>query len=160
MAAAALVVAVLALIVSVVSVGYTHRQTRAAEDQAETARTQDRRERSPKITIRLEKAVLAPDDSAVYYVRNNGPQDLDSVVVHRPRPEDGIHYPVAPRGRNYADAAELGSMQIGQECAFVLCMGVAEVVPEFRVRIESRSGVDEWADSYLLDSPRFDLGIY
>ncbi|WP_456695105.1 hypothetical protein [Aeromicrobium sp. P5_D10] len=160
MAWAALVVAILALIVSIISVAYTHRQTRATEGQAEAARSQDRRERRPEISVRLEKAVSAPDNSAVYYLRNNGPQDLDSVVVHRPRPDDDITYPVARRGTAYGDEADLGPIQIGQELAFVLCMGVSEVVPEFRVRVECRRGEDTWPSSHLLESPRFYLGIY
>ena len=34
----------------------------------------------------------------IYRVRNDGPQDLDSVTIHRPRPPDRITYPIAVTG--------------------------------------------------------------
>lgn len=64
-------------------------------------------------------------------------QYLDSVVVYRPRPPDGNTYRIAWTGRNNGwedDEVDVGPLALGQETCITLCCGVAEDLPEFRVR--------------------------
>lgn len=61
------------------SVTYTRRATRAAQSKAQS---KDRRDRTPVVVVELEKSVFENDDSETYLVRNDGPQELESVVIH------------------------------------------------------------------------------
>lgn len=92
---------------------------------------------------------------AIYRVRNDGPQDLDSVVIHRPVTDDRITYPIAVTGEDYAEnGIELGPLALGQEARFTLCCGGAQQPPEFRVRVDTKAGQDSWADVSLLPAAR------
>ena len=72
---------------------------------------------------------------ALYRVTNEGPADLDSVVVHRPilgDVEGRIVHPVAPTGAEYDDEAEIGPIAMGTYGCFMLRLGSGLVLPEFR----------------------------
>lgn len=156
----AIVIAVLALGVSFWSVIYTRRATHAGEVQADIAKRVDRRDRKPVLDVMLPDTVNDGVTSALYWIRNDGPQDLDSLVVVRPATEDRIRYPVALMGGEFGDEAELGPLAMGQRAGLMLRIGPADELPEFRVRIKTRAGEDTWEETRLLDDPRFHLGAY
>jgi hypothetical protein len=116
----------------------------------------ERRERTPELAILLDDPVRAPNDTVIYRVRNDGPQDLSSVTIFRPRPPDQITYPIAKTGEGgYAeDEITYGPLALTQELRFTFCCGAADKVPEFRVRIECSSGDDHWELSGILPNPR------
>ena len=135
------------------------RSAAAASRSAAAAESSGRRARPPQLAILLSDHVLAPNDKVIYRVRNDGPQDLDGVVVHPPRPPDRITYPIAITGAGWADdEIGLGPLAMTQETRFTLCCGTARDVPEFRVVIECRAGTDEWLLTQLLPPPRGSQG--
>ena len=153
MVVAAFIVSVIALLVAGASAVY-------ARIQATAAKNADLRARRPILGVSLHEAVSSGEDSAVFYVGNQGLEDLDSVVVYRPVTADGVQYPVARIGTEFGDQAELGPLGIRAKQGFVLSIGAGETLPEFRVRIRCRVGKDTWEDAHVLDDPRFHLGVY
>lgn len=162
-------IAILALIVSVVGAWYAKKSAdssklsaEAATESAEAAKqsaaadlAEDHRARTPDIKIKVEKKTSHTGTSAIYVVRNDGPQDLDSVVVHRPRPANGITYGIAVTGAtDFQDEADLGPLPLAQEARFTLSFGSAPKLPEFRVRIVCRRGDEEWHLTQLLGKGR------
>jgi hypothetical protein len=153
MTAAALAVATLALVVSILSVAYTRRATHAQE-------AEDRRARLPKLNITSEYDSDENATSTIYTVRNDGPDDLDSVVVHRPRPPDGITYPIAVVSHDWADdTIELGPLALTQETKFILCTGRGWP-HAFRVRIDCQRDRDKWTLTEELEQPQRGAGVY
>jgi hypothetical protein len=106
------------------------------------------------VAIGLIHPALSPSDKAIYRVRNDGPQDLWALSIHRPRPPDRITYPLAITGLGYADDEITFSLKIGEYKEITLCCGAADQLPEFRVRIECESGPDRWALTQMLPPPR------
>ena len=153
---AALLVSVISAIVTFIARGDALRSAQASERSASIAEAADHRARVPQIDVLLSQSAPVPTDRVIYQVRNNGPQDLDDIIVYRPRPSDRITYPVAITGSGgwAADEIHLGSIALGLEARFTLCCGVAEDLPEFRVRIECCSGEESWTITCLLPPPR------
>jgi hypothetical protein len=157
-----LTVAILALVVSGVGTWYAWRSARASEVSAEAAKAsaksaaaEDRRARTPQIVVTVDARAAHDGDVATYAIRNDGPQDLDSVVVHRPAPPDGIRYPVAATGQtDWQDTAEVGPLGLTQVGHFSLSCGSARKLPTFRVKIVCRAGNDQWELIRELDFPR------
>lgn len=150
----ALVVSVLALAASGASVVYTRRQAHAAEQKTMLALAEDRRAREPTLSLSVHPATH-DGSHAIYSVRNDGPQDLDSVVVCKPRPDDGINYPVAATGSTgWEDEAQIGPLALTQIGRFTLSIGTASSLPEFSVEIVCRAGDDEWRQVHQLAYPR------
>ena len=164
-------IGIAALLVSVVSAVFTflawwssnrsaaasERSAAAADRSAAAAESSDRREREPILSISLDHPVPAPADLVIYRVRNDGPQDLASVVIYRPQPPDRITYPLAVTGDTAGWAANeiaLGPLAVTREAKFTFCCGSAVELPEFRVRIECKSGPDTWTLSRVLPPPR------
>lgn len=153
-----------ALVVSIVAAFFAYRSwkasdrsARAADRSASAAESADRLEREPKLPLWLDRPAPAPVDRVIYQIRNDGPQDLSSVVIYRPRPEDGIKYPLAVTGdpASWADdQIDLGPLKVTEQAKFTLCCGGARHLPEFRVRLECKSGSDEWVLSQPLPPPR------
>lgn len=158
---AALVVSIIALVLSGVSLIYSRlsakasdRSALASERSAEAAVAAERRARTPSLAI-TRGSVGRKDDLVIYTVRNDGPQDLSAVRVYRPRPADGITYPIAVTGENFAeDGIDLGPLPLNAEGRFTLACGTAAELPEFRVRIQCETGSDRWTLTALLDPPR------
>lgn len=156
--------AIAALVVSVVSAGGTalgvrhaKRSAGASDRSALAAEAIDRRARTPKLAIVLDNPAPAPNDRVIYRLRNEGPQDLDSIVVYRPKPPDGIVYPIAWTGRSNGwvdDDVDVGPVAMGQETRITLCCGAAADLPEFSVRIECQAAADSWMLLEALPSPR------
>jgi hypothetical protein len=150
--AIALVLSSVAVAVSVASALYTRRQAHAAAGA-------ERRALTPILTVTLEEKVDSTANTAIYRIRNDGPQDLDELSVHPPRTEDGIRYPVAPVGNEWPEDPEtkalFGPLPMGQSARFYLAVGVREEVPEFRIRVEAQRGSDTWEQVILLEPPRF-----
>lgn len=129
----------------------------ASARSARVAEATDRRGRQPQIKVTRGTAAAYPIENVIYTVRNDGPQALDDVVIHRPRPRspDGIIYPIGVTGEPYADdEIHLGPMPLTGEVRFTLCCGGAEHLPQYRVHIQFYAGSDEWESSYLLPDPR------
>ncbi len=167
LAIAALTVAAVAAVFSGLSWAEVKRSAHAAEGSAgaaersaKVAEAADRRARTPQLTIILDNPVEAPGDRAIYRVRNDGPRDLDALIVSRPRPPDdpgGIKYPFAVTGGTQGwadDEITLGPIPMGQEVRFTLCCSAAVELPEFRVRMACRAEDDIWTLNELLPSPR------
>lgn len=148
--------AVAALVLSLASVVVAVRSEVSSRRSSAAAQAADRRARTPVLDIVVLADAGSQGDRAIYRIRNDGPQDLDEVRVHRPEPPDRIVYPVASTGAggDWSDVAELGPLRLTQEARFTLCCGAAENLPEFRVRVECRAGVDRWDVVAPLDSPR------
>lgn len=146
---------IIAILVAVASAVFAYQARRAAERSANAAEAADRREREPRLTIMLDCPTPAPGDRVIYRLRNDGPQDLTRVVIHRPRPPDRIVYNVAVTGSDWADdEIDLGPLAITEEARFTLSCGVAPELPEFWVRIECQGGGDRWPLSRRLPAPR------
>ena len=146
---AALLVSVISAIVTFLARGDAARSARASE-------AADHRARVPQLDILLSQSAPAPNDRVIYRVQNNGPQNLDDLIVHRPRPSDRQTYPIAITGGGSwaVDEIHLGAVALTQEVRFTLCCGAAEDLPEFRVRIDCLSGGDSWTIAHLLPPPR------
>jgi len=146
---------IVALLVSIAAVIFAWRAASAAARSAESAESAERRARTPQLAILLDNPAPAPVDRVIYRVRNDGPQDLDSLVIHRPRPTDQITYQVAVTGRGgWADDVDLGPLELTREARFTLSCAGGEDLPEFHVRVECRSGLDHWEMTRLLPPPR------
>lgn len=118
------------------------------------------RERRPNLVVTLPEPVSAGVASAPFYIENQGHETLDSVLVLRPRTVDGVRYPVAKMGADFADSAEVGPLEVRQKVALMLAIGSSESLPEFRLVIRCRIGRDSWEVAHVLDDPRFHIGIY
>lgn len=140
---------------------------RSAAITAAVDRAQDRRERHPELLVSLTRRVAHDATMATYRIINDGPSDLDSLVVHRPvlgRVEGRIIHPVAAAGGEFGDSCDLGPVAHGDYGEFVLSLGAPGSLPEFRVKIVMCRGDEEWNDVVLLDRPRPDgpieIGAY
>ena len=161
---AALVVSVAAAVFTFLAWRAADRSADAAEESAvaagrsaAAAESADRRERQPHLSIVLDYPQPAPGDRVIYRVRNDGPQDLDSLLIYRPQPTDRVIYGLALTGDAAgwaADEIELGAIAVTKEGRFTLSCGPAIDLPEFRVRIVCRAGPDEWLLSHVLPPPR------
>jgi hypothetical protein len=152
---AALVVTIASGVIAFLAKRDASRSARAATRSAHAAEAADRRARTPQLDIVLSNPAPTPIDRVIYRVRNDGPQDLDDLIIYRPRPTDGITYPIAVTGRDFADdEIHLGPVALAQEAQFTLCCGAAAELPEFRVRIECLSGHESWTMTCLLPPPR------
>lgn len=112
---------------------------------------------SAQLAVHLDSPTPAPNDRVIYRVRNDGPQDLDSVLMYQPRTRDRITYPVMRTGdpNGWADdEAELGPLTMTQEVAVTLCCGAAGELPGFRVRVVCRAGDETWELPVALPDPR------
>lgn len=156
LSAAALVASVVAVLYARKAVAAANQSSVAADRSATTAESADRRARTPRLAIIADDPAPAPCDKVIYRVRNDGPQDLHALTIFRPRPAEGITHPIAKTGvTGWADdEVTWGPLKLTAELRFTLCCGAAEKVPEFRVRIECRSGDDNWELNELLPSPR------
>lgn len=153
MAAAAFIVSLVALLAAGASVLYTRTQAMAAKRA-------DHRARHPRLGLSLDVLASSGVDKVLYYIENQGQEDLDSVVVFRPVTTDGVRYPVAKLGGEYVDSADLGPLEIKARQGWVLGIGAAENLPQFRVRIHCRIGKDTWEDAYVLEDPRFHVNVF
>ena len=147
-------VGVVALVVALVSAGYTRRQLVLAGERS-------LRERTPRLTISLSDAAPPPADRVIYLIHLDRPEDVSSVLVHRLHTTDRITYRVTPTGGglDWQDAADLGAMRVGDTQRFTLSCGAAEMLPEFEVRIDcagTRRRNDRWVVLATLASPRGD----
>ena len=149
----ALTVSLVALVLSGLSALYTRTQ-------AQAAMSADLRARRPSLELALHESVSDSDTTAMFYVKNMGAEDLASVVVFRPVTADRVRYPVARLGADFGDEAELGPVEIKAKQGFVLSIGSAGDLPEFRVRIRCRIGKATWEDAYVLDDPRFHPNVF
>lgn len=154
---ATLLVSLVSAIIAFIARHDSKQSAEAAQQSAEAAQAVDHRARTPQLEIILSKAEPAPTDRVIYKVRNGGPQDLDSLIIYRPRPSDQITYQIAStdgHGGWANDEIPLGLVSLGQEARFTLCCGVAPELPEFRVLIECISGNETWRMTKSLPPPR------
>lgn len=107
----------------------------------------DRRARQPDLAIELEDHAGFDGTTAIYVVRNEGPEDLTSVVVHRPVTRNSVRYNLARVGTDYREDgdAHLGPIRLGEDERFVLKIGPGTEVPDLRVRIECNAGHTWWS---------------
>jgi len=129
----------------------------AATITAEADRAEDHRRRQPQLLVAVEALAEHDGTAVIYRVTNEGPTDLASVVVHEPilgEVEGRIRHPVARTGMDYGATAEIGPIPCGTYGRFTLSLGSGGVLPEFRVKIVSRAGSEEWREVVLLDRPR------
>jgi hypothetical protein len=150
------VLAAVAVIIALASAVFTGLAVGHARRSADAAEASERQQRTPILVVDLE-GHGAPEQvpQAYYRVRNDGPQALDQVTIHRPRPLDGIGYWIAHSGETAGpDELDLGGLPLGQSGRFTLFCGAAPELPEFRVRIVCTSGRDRWELLKLLPAPR------
>lgn len=134
------------------------RAAGAAAVTAEADRAADHRARTPRLVVTVDKKVPHDGTDAIYRVLNDGPVDLDSVVVHRPvlgEVEGRIIHPVARTGvTDYEDQVDLGPIHVTQYGRFTLSLGSRDTLPEFRVRVVCWAGDESWPLNFRLDDPR------
>ena len=105
------------------------------------------------LTVTLQKEPAHGPD-LLYEIHNDGPKDLESVVVHRPVTADKVRYPIARLGTtDFEDDVDLGPLRLGETGRLLLKVGSTPNPPEFRVRIACQAGEDTWVLSRLL-TPR------
>jgi hypothetical protein len=156
---AALVVAGLALVVALTSAFYTRRATMSSETSTRLAAEADKRERTPRLTVTPEKGGGA-GGQIFYTLQNDGPHDLDSVVVRRPRTADGITYPVRNPGGDWADyGVDLGAIPLTEERRFSLAVQTGQPLPVFRVVVVCVAGDDRWEVIETLDTGRYPWSV-
>lgn len=153
---ASLTISAFALVAAVVAATSGWKSAGASGKSAQIALAADRRARRPKLRIELLSPAETPGDRVIYRVFNEGPQDLDHLVVHRPRPPDRIDYGVVTTevGRDFGDEAPHGPLPIGGHFRFTLCCGAAEHLPVFQCRIECCADEDTWSEFVTLKDPR------
>ena len=169
-----MILGILALVMSTMSVLFAYRlgksadrsavsaehSAAAADRSAIVAESMDRRARRPRMSFLLGSPAPPPIANVIYTVRNDGPQDFDEVVIYRPRPSDQIVYQIAltggasGHGGSYMDEVNFGALRLAEEMRFTLALGVAENLPDFRVRVRVRTGSDEWNLIEVLPHPR------
>jgi len=149
----ATVIAVIAIVVALISAGFAKRAANAN-------RSQDLQGRTPRLRIFLDNPAPPPLDRVIYRIRNDGPQDLESVRIFRPRTSDGIRYELAVTGANLGwatDEIELGPLAVTSEARFTLSCGAAIEPPEFVVRIHCSAPRGRWGvgpkDTWTLGTP-------
>lgn len=136
------------------------RSADAAVASAEVARAEDHARRRPQ--LRLELAADAGFDGghAIYYVHNEGPTDMDSVVVHEPVPNarDGfIHYiGGSDGGGDWGETAEIGPVKVGTGTygAFTQAVGVLPELPNLKVWIVGTALGESCSELIRLSHPR------
>ncbi len=113
---AALVVSAISLFITYLARRDSSHSAKAAEESAATAKEADRRARTPQLEGILTDPSPSSIDRFIYGVRNEGPQDLDDLII----------YPIAVTGRNWAeDEIHFGPIILGQEVQFTFCCGPA-----------------------------------
>lgn len=152
----AIVVAAVAAAIAYLSYLASDRSAEAAERSAKAAESSDRRARTPNIAIQPLGRLPDLSERAIYRLSNEGPQDLDAVDVFRPRPPDGVTYPLMVTGeQGWADdEIRLGPLAMSQGRDFALGCGASMKLPDFQVRILCRAGPDEWPLLARLPPPR------
>ena len=95
----ATILSILALIVAGTSALFAFWAYRASRQSADAATSSERRERQPKLAVEIEAPAPPPTNMAIYRVRNDGPEDLEAIVIFRPRPKDSIIYQLAVTSR-------------------------------------------------------------
>lgn len=88
----ATILSILALVVAEASALFAFWAYRASRQSADAATSSERRERQPALAVEIEAPAPSPSDRAIYRLRNEGPDDLDSVVICRPRVKTGTAY--------------------------------------------------------------------
>ena len=143
------------VLVSLISAIVAILAKRDSSRSAHVAEAADHRARTPQLEIILSEPAPVPINRVIYRLRNDGPQDLEDIVIYRPRLPDQIIYPVAVTGSDWAeDEIHLGPVALGQEVRFTFCCGIAAKLPEFRVRIYCLAENKTWPLTRLLPSPR------
>lgn len=151
-----LLLSVPALVASLYAVWYARRAAAASEVQAKVAAAADHRAREPKLTFEVKRAAREADGRAWIEVTNDGPNDLDSVVIYRPETDDLVRYPVAPMGGEVGDEAELGPMPRLSKREFLLVVGPgAQRLPRFVIRTSAYVGEERWDGAHELSDVRF-----
>ena len=149
MAAAALIVSILALAVSVAAVLYTRRQTLAQESRERHAGTPDIR----VVPLGSGDYAHGPNLGA-YMLRLVGPAHMDSVVVRRPTARN-LSNGVGGRSHGtFADRYDMGPVRLTQSRVFWISFvpadtaaGVAPADPadtSFDLIVDCRRGQDSW----------------
>jgi hypothetical protein len=148
--------AAIAIVVSIAALRHAKRSADASEASAAAAKSLERQSRTPDLKITLDHPAVAPQDKALYHVRNEGPQDLVSVTIYRPITRDRVTYPLAltGAGEGFADDEISFPLPLGTERTITLCCGAAPKPPEFRVRIVCVAGDDKWELTKDLPAPR------
>jgi hypothetical protein len=152
----------LAAVISAIAVRYSASAVRAAKESARSAvrsadfaAAEDRRSRTPNLAIWLSDGAPGTQSIAIYRIRNDGPHDLDSVVISQPLTSDQITYRLSHTGHNQTNAPlGIGPLALNEETRLTLECGGNPVLPDFRVRIRCQAGIDSWELPCLLPPPR------
>ncbi|MEN2742495.1 hypothetical protein ABCS02_32365 [Microbacterium sp. X-17] len=159
-----LVVAALSATVAIISVVYARRSARAAESSAAVSTDRHRRDREPQLRIWLPEMIDVAEDKAIYHLINDGPDDLDSVVIFKPFATDDLSRPIAITGEgNFRHEIQLGALPMGVERRFTVAVGAgsdSRTDPDLRLRIVCTRGSDTWTLVKALEDFRFHIGIY
>jgi hypothetical protein len=117
-AGAAVLVSVISAIFAGKSAGAADKSATAALRLADIAEANDRRARTPKLSVMLKSPVTAPGVLVIYWIRNDSPQTLDSVLIYRPLQPDRRIFPIGLTDGPFADGdepVELGPIAFNDE---------------------------------------------
>lgn len=150
---AALIIAFLALLAAGAAALYARATARQTQRQADAAAEQIHLAYTPRLEITLKQGGFT-DNDVLYEIRNVGHKDLDSVLVARPITSDKVRYPIARLGTDFGDQAELGPLALGESQGLLLRVGPVPNPPDFRVRVTTRVGDENWTQSHALEPRR------
>jgi hypothetical protein len=133
------------------SAAAAERSAFAAEASANTASAEDLRARTPDLEVEVPNPAYPNDNIVMFCLRNVGPQDLDSVVIHQPDTDDALDYAIAAADVGmWANRVDIGALALNERAEITLRCGPAVDLPTFRLRIECSAGNDQWAVSRTL----------
>lgn len=151
----ATIVSIVATVLGAIAAVASVWSARAASKSARVAENVDRRARTPRLVVTLDRRLRNEDPLAMYWVLNEGPQDLDSISVKAPTLSDGLTYQVASEGDELAEQANLGSLQIGSRAVFKLTVPPNRELPVLWVAFTCSAGKETpWGVPQRLDPPR------
>lgn len=117
--------------------------SRAATESAAAATAADHRADTPVISMHVDSDY---GDRLILQVRNDGHQDLNSVVVDQHvEPDTGVVHPVARTGERggagsaFLEQVEVGPIRIGERSRLSLSLGPGGLQPGVRLRLVARA---------------------
>lgn len=160
MSTVAVVLALIAITISLGSLYYVRTNVGYSKRGVEVAERNEHLALTPKLVVTLQPGMASDESQWVYRLRNDSDQDLGAVTVHPPTPAGGAKYPLATVGGsdgwNEGGPTELGPLPMGSEALFQLAVGPptpGHQRPVFRVRVRTTSGEHTWEAVYILDEP-------
>lgn len=148
------VIALLATAVSLVSARAAGRSASASERSALVVERSEHRTRQPRLSVHPIGPFASNATIAMYYIRNDGVEPLDLVIVFRPVTDDSVRYRVGSTEADFVDETHLGPLGLGEQRLVKLEVGPSAELPEFRVVTRAFVNDEHWDALLVLPTPR------